>query len=63
MKCPVCRSEDVRVGWPIGQAEAGRFTCPLIVPVTCKKCGHEWKMNYLPPPTEGERADREEART
>ena len=52
--CPSCKSEDVRVGWPLGRNAAG-----LLVPLTCKKCGHTWSEPYLPPPTEGERMDAE----
>lgn len=65
MTCPACRSDDVRVGWPedgpLIQPSAQRpgGSSPLLVPLACKKCGHKWHQNYSPPPTEGERADRE----
>ena len=69
--CPACKSKAVRVGWPEGRnlvafREPG---CPisfapnaeLLVPLTCKKCGHKWSVPYLPPKTEGERRDQEKA--
>ena len=82
-RCPVCRSEDVRVGRPMNRyAAVTRY-----VSVTCSCCGLPFEnrvrpgpnprrcpqcrtrcpreapcVPYLPPPTEGERLDQEEAR-
>lgn len=69
--CPGCHSEDMRVGWPESDivppsAQKPGGANPLLVPLTCKVCGYEWEeehpASYLPPPTEGERRDKEEAR-
>ena len=66
VNCPACRSEDVRVGWPEGQDCYRAHS--VVVPLSCKACSHTWTVRkdvYKDsgfPPTEGERADREEAR-
>jgi hypothetical protein len=60
--CPACKGKDVRVGWPEAIPCAGRMDYSDLVPLTCKDCGHKWHLPYLPPPTEGERWDKEEAR-
>ena len=65
--CPVCKSSDVRVGWPEGSlvmpVNGKRVRSAerngVLVPLTCKKCGHQWTIRYLPPNTEGERMDAE----
>jgi hypothetical protein len=67
--CPTCGSEKIRAGWP--EASMTMLVDPkralyakrngLLVPLTCKKCGHRWSISYLPPATEGELADKKEA--
>ena len=67
--CPACHSEDVRAGWPENIPEKvaspafvrSCWSCALVLPLTCKKCGHEWSVRYLPPQIEGERLDQEAA--
>ena len=69
--CPICKSEDVRVGWPeervrvmeckVTWREPAVMRQGLLVPLACRACGHKWSIRSLPLPTAGELADKEEA--
>ena len=58
--CPECKDGRARIAtWPRPAPARGPFSNPLLIPLRCRKCGHEWEMEIERVPPMG-LANREE---